>query len=122
MIFFNKFQDLIIAQPLNEIFLATLFLFLFNISLELQHIKNGWDVIKSRIFLKNIIFHIKLFHHFEFSRKRFSIKVLFLPKINKNKRKMDKNIIFHSMGEKYKHFRRHLEYSRLFNFSRRAKN
>jgi hypothetical protein len=36
-----------------------------------------------RIFLKNIIIYVKLFRHFEFLRKSFFIKVLFLLKTNK---------------------------------------
>jgi hypothetical protein len=66
--------------------------------------------------LKNIIHHIKLFGHFEFSRKKY-FQFYFYPK----KRKVDENSIFEN-SEKYKHFRRHLEYSRHLELSRLVTN
>jgi hypothetical protein len=42
--------------------------------------------------LKNIIFHIKLFRHFEFSRKSFIL--------TQNIKKMEKNIIFENIDMK----------------------
>jgi hypothetical protein len=47
--------------------------------------------------LKNIIFHIKLFRHFEFSRKKFFHgSFIFYPKYKKIK-KIEKNIIFENV-------------------------
>jgi hypothetical protein len=45
--------------------------------------------------MKNIIFHIKLFRDFEFPRKKNVHKSF---NFNKNKRKIDKNIIFENIG------------------------
>jgi hypothetical protein len=60
--------------------------------------------------LKNIIFHIKLFHHFEFSRKKFFHKsLIFTQNIKKIKEKWTKISFLKILLEKFKHFRRHLE-------------
>jgi hypothetical protein len=58
----------------------------------------------------------------KFQEKSFSTKVLFLPKILKNKRKTDENVIFEILGDKYKPFRRHLEYRCNFDFLRTGNN
>jgi hypothetical protein len=52
-----------------------------------------------------------------FQEKIVSAKVLFLRKINKKKEKLTKISFLKILCEKYKHFRRHLEYSRHFELS-----
>jgi hypothetical protein len=48
--------------------------------------------------LKNINFQIKIFRHFEFSRKKFFHKsFIFTQNIKKNNKKMDKKIIFENI-------------------------
>jgi hypothetical protein len=47
--------------------------------------------------LKNIIFHIKLFRHFEFSRKKNFHKSFIFIQSKWKKRKIDKNIIFENI-------------------------
>jgi hypothetical protein len=64
-------------------FLAWQKCYYFYIALELQHIKKLKHFIQQLLYnkiLKNIIFHIKLFRHFEFSRKKF---FHFCPKYKK---------------------------------------
>jgi hypothetical protein len=60
--------------------LATLILFYYRTrTTTYQKMRTfHYSIIKSWNFSKNIIFHIKLFRHFEFISKCFSIKVLFL--------------------------------------------
>jgi hypothetical protein len=73
--------------------------------------------------LKNSIFHIKLFHHFEFSRKNFFHKsFIFTQNIEKTKEKWTKILFLQILGEKYKYSRHHLEYRRYFDFSGLAAN
>jgi hypothetical protein len=38
--------------------------------------------------------NVKLFRHFEFTRKTFSIKILFIPKVNKRSEKLTNNHIW----------------------------
>jgi hypothetical protein len=72
--------------------------------------------------LKKIIFHIRLFRHFEFSRKSFPSKVYFYPTYKNTKEKGTKISFLPILGEKYKHSRRHLDYRRHFDFSGLATN
>jgi hypothetical protein len=57
-----------------------------------------------------------------FQEKISSIEALFLTKVNKTKEKLTKKSVLKILGEKYKHFRLHLEYSRHFELSRLATN
>jgi hypothetical protein len=82
-------------------------------------------VLYSRIlnfYKKKFIFHIKLLRHFEFVRIKISIKVYLYPKYKKTKEKWIKISTLKILGEKYKVFRRHLEYRRHFDFSGLASN
>jgi hypothetical protein len=68
-------------------YMGKLILFYFTISKNENILFSGCSIVKFWNCLKKIIFQIKLFRHFEFSRKSFSIKVSFLPKILEKQKK-----------------------------------
>jgi hypothetical protein len=82
-------------------------------------IKNRFRLSYSLInFLKILLFILNYSAILNFQAKKFSIKVLFLPKVNN--RKIDKNIFI--MYHFQYNFRRHLELSRHFELLRLATN
>jgi hypothetical protein len=72
-------------------------LFYFSIRATTYQKMSGFSTVKSLIFLKNLISHINLIRHFEFSRKSFFKNLICTQKVKKQ-RKKDKTIIFENIG------------------------